>query len=185
MDYINTVKEILGDLSTPSLILRVCKISDDLLNLFDYLKSRIEVIDECYKPVVEVVKTRKYFTYYGEPRENELLPFLNSLSRIEKGYTELSEDEKAKAKQISLNLKLFVTPTCTVCPIVADYLYQLAQESEGLQLEVYDIIEYDELQEKYRVYNVPKLVINDKLSLPGGLPKEIILKTLIVNSLRR
>ena len=139
----------------------------------------------CDKPYVKVIKDdRVYFTYYGIPAVNELWPFLNSLLRISKGVVQLDEKEKEQAVKIKGNIKLFVTPDCTKCPIAAELLYQIPIVNSNVSLEIIDVTEYEEMGKKYRVLNVPKIVLNEAVEIPGGFPPNIILKMLVKGSER-
>ncbi|AOL15537.1 glutaredoxin [Sulfolobus sp. A20] len=162
----------------PNVKILQCK-GDDL---FDNMKSflNIEKLNNCEKPVVKVVKdSRTIFTYHGLPIVNELWPFLNALVRLSNDVIHLEEKELELAKQIRGNLKLFVTPDCTKCPITAEFLYQVAQVNENINLEIYDVTEYEDVKEKYRVLSVPKIIYNDKVEIPGTFPTLMILKMIL------
>ncbi|MBP1357422.1 MAG: thioredoxin family protein [Sulfolobus sp.] len=182
MDYFNSVKE---NNNEKKVMLRICK-ADEIVQYVSDMNLNVEVFNECEKPVIEVINVdekRKYFAYHGVPILNELNPFLIALKRI-MGYEsiDLAPHEIEVVKRINGNLKMFLTPYCTVCPLVADLLYQIVVVADKLNLEIYDITINEEFKEKYKVYSVPKLVLNDKISIPGGFPREVIIKTLLVNS---
>jgi len=156
--------------------------ADDFISYF--LDGNIELRKiECKKPLIIVRKNdRIFFSYYGIPEINELWPFLNALVRISNNKVQLEPSERDIAVTISGNIKLFVTPDCTKCPIAAELLYQLPIINEKISLEIIDITTYAELGEKYRVLSVPKIVLNDKIELPGSFPPNILLKMLAKSS---
>jgi len=156
--------------------------SDDFISYF--IGSSIELRKiECKKPLIVVKKDdRIFFSYYGIPEINELWPFLNALVRISNNKVQLDSSEMEMAATISGNIKLFVTPDCTKCPIAAELLYQLPIINKKTSLEIIDITSYTELGEKYRVLSVPKIVLNDKTELPGSFPPAILLKMLVKSS---
>ena len=150
--------------------------------LFSQLRElmTIETSNECSKPIVKVMRdNRNYFTYYGIPIANELWPFLNALVRISNDVIHLDEKEVEMAKQIKGNIKLFVTPDCTKCPVTAEFLYQVAQINSNISLEIYDVTEYEKERDKYRVLSVPKIVFNEKAEIPGTFPSIVILKMML------
>lgn len=158
------------------LTIEQCKQLDELLNNLSNNNSIITL--DCYKPFIKVKKgDRTFFTYYGIPVINELWPFLNALARISNNVISLDEEEKKLALQLSGNLKLFVTPECTKCPIAAELLYQVVIVNNKLDLEVIDIGEYTEYMDKYRVLSTPKIIFNEK-EFPGSFPPHILLKML-------
>ncbi|ARM76660.1 thioredoxin family protein [Acidianus manzaensis] len=157
-----------------------CKQSEDIINNLSENNSIINA--NCGKPFIKVKKgDRTFFTYYGIPAVNELWPFLNALTRISNNVINLDEEEKNLATQISGNLKLFVTPECTKCPIAAELLYQVSILNDKVNLEIIDIEEYNEYVDKYRVLSTPKIILNEK-EFPGGFPPHILLKMLAKSS---
>lgn len=158
-----------------------CK-SDEIL---DYFKDKLNIISKegCDKPYIKVLKNKRlYFTYYGIPTENEFWPFLNALVRVSNDTIHLDEKEKELASKIAGNIKLFVTPDCTKCPIAAELLYQLPILNNNINLEIIDVTTYEDLGKKYRVLNVPKIVLNEKVEVPGSFTPIIILKMLAKGS---
>ncbi|BFI76604.1 thioredoxin family protein [Sulfurisphaera ohwakuensis] len=153
--------------------------------IFDYFKDKLNIVSKegCDKPYIKVYKNnRLYFSYYGIPAINEFWPFLNALVRISNNVIQLDEKEKELAANIYGNIKLFVTPDCTKCPIAAELLYQLPILNSNISLEIIDVTTYDDLGKKYRVLNVPKIVLNEKTEIPGSFPPTIILKMLAKGS---
>jgi alkyl hydroperoxide reductase subunit AhpF len=153
------------------LTLEGCK-AEELLREFE--DGNLVVINQdCEKPYIRVKKgSRTYFTYYGIPSSNELLPFLNSLLWISNNNVDID------VKGISGEVKLFVTPTCTKCPITAELLYKLVIVNDKMNLEVYDAEIYEEEAKKFRVLSVPKIIINGK-ELPGTFPTKILIEMMI------
>jgi len=153
--------------------------------ILDYFKDRLNIVskEDCDKPYIKVYKgNRLYFTYYGTPSVNEFLPFLNALVRISNNTIQLDDKEKELASKINGNVKLFVTPGCAKCPIAAELLYQLPIYNEKINLEIVDVEAYEDLGKKYRVLNVPKIILNEKVEVPGTFPLTIILKMLAKGS---
>jgi alkyl hydroperoxide reductase subunit AhpF len=179
MSYEQIIKQYLTAIH--EITLEYCN-ADDFISFF--LGSSIELKKiECKKPLIVVRKNgRIFFSYYGIPEINELWPFLNALVRISNNKVQLDSSEREIAATISGNIKLFVTPDCTKCPIAAELLYQLPIINEKINLEIIDITTYAELGEKYRVLSVPKIILNDKIELPGSFPPNILLKMLSKSS---
>ncbi|EHP68246.1 hypothetical protein MetMK1DRAFT_00026690 [Metallosphaera yellowstonensis MK1] len=171
--YLKAIKDI---------TLRHCKASD-FVEFFRSESIRIEDEGNCQKPEIHVyLSDGKYFSYYGIPSMNELWPFLNALVRGSTGAIQLDSEELQLAKKVKGDIKLFVTPECTKCPITAELLYQVALVNRNVKLEVVDSELYDDLSKKYRVMNVPKIILNEKVEIPGGFPPHIVLKMLAKSS---
>jgi len=178
MSYDYVIKEYLNAIKKGDITIQHCN-GDDLFHEFkNYVK--VETLDNCKKPLVKVKKgDRVYYTYYGIPIANELWPFLNSLVRISNNIVNLDEKEMELARQVRGNVKLFVTPDCTKCPITAEFLYQVSQINQNVKLEIYDTTEYEEERDKYRILSVPKIIFNEKVEIPGGFPSTMILKMML------
>ncbi|AAY79756.1 thioredoxin family protein [Sulfolobus acidocaldarius] len=177
MSYDNIIREYTRAIKS-NITIYYCD-GEELIN---YLKDVVvtKQLEECQKPLIKVQKdNRTYFTYYGIPTANELWPFLNALARISNDIVQLDQKEIELAKGIRGNIKLFVTPDCTKCPITAEFLYQLVQINPDVTLEIFDVTEYEYEKEKYRVLSVPKIVFNERTEIPGGFPSTIILKMMI------
>jgi alkyl hydroperoxide reductase subunit AhpF len=161
-------------------VIKGLKIEECLADdLFDEMKVNNEIVklDGCNRPVIKVEKEgRRFFTYYGVPKINELWPFLNALVRISFNTVHLQDDEMELAKKLKGNLKLFVTATCTHCPAVAELFYQISIINESVNLEIYDVDVYEEYIDKYHVLSTPKIVYNEK-EFPS-FPPLILLKML-------
>ncbi|MEM1627078.1 MAG: thioredoxin family protein [Sulfolobaceae archaeon] len=165
------VKDIRG------LTLEGCK-SEEFLREFEKGNS-IVINRDCEKPYIKIKRgSRTYFTYYGIPSGNELLPFLNSLIWVVNGSVDL------EAKGISGEVKLFVTPSCTKCPFVAELLYKLALVNDRMSLEIYDAEVYEEEASKFRVLSVPKIIINGK-EIPGSFLTRVLIEMMLRASYSR
>ncbi len=73
-----------------------------------------------------------------------------------KEYTEVVKDIKS-----SVNMKILVSLSCTMCPDLVIACQRIATLNENIRAEVYDIQHFEELKKKYNVMSVPCLVIND------------------------
>jgi len=117
--------------------------------------------------------------YRGIPKgyqEHAMMEFLNQLV---KGTINLSEEELRLSKGFNGNVKLFVSNTCTKCPIIALYLYQIIIYSKGY-LEVVSIEDNPLVVEQYNIKAVPRILIGQKLEIPPFHNR-----LLLINILRR
>ncbi|MEL9969987.1 MAG: thioredoxin family protein [Metallosphaera sp.] len=180
MSYESIIKQYLKMIG--NLKIKYCKASDFISQLTGANVSFEERTD-CQKPELQVwVNERRMFSYMGIPSMNELWPFLNALVRISNNSVQLDPQELELAKSVVGNVKLFVTPDCTKCPIAAELLYQVALVNDKVSLEIIDTETYDEIAKKYHVLSVPKIVLNEKTEIPGGFPPNIVLKMLAKSS---
>lgn len=160
MSYDNIIKQYVKVIK--GLKIEHCK-AEEFISQLDGAEIEIGEMKECEKPMIQVIANgRRYFSYLGIPTMNELWPFLNALVRISTNKVQLDQQELEMANSVKGNVKLFVTPDCTKCPIAAELLYQIALVNKNVNLEIIDSEAYEELAKKYHVMSVPKIVLNEK-----------------------
>lgn len=72
-----------------------------------------------------------------------------------------------------MSIKILVTPNCSGCKIVKEYLDKMK-----IKYEVIDMTQNPEILQKYLTMSAPTIVINDKVEFIGT-PSEKELKSLI------
>lgn len=70
-----------------------------------------------------------------------------------------------------MNVKVLVTPQCSGCKVVKDYLDEM-----NIKYEVIDITKNPEMLQKYPTVSVPTIVINGKVKFIGAPGKEELRK---------
>ncbi|MEO0238912.1 MAG: thioredoxin family protein [candidate division WOR-3 bacterium] len=115
--------------------------------------------------------------YYGIPSGYEFSTLLEDIIMVSKRDSGLKPETRAKLATLvkPVHIKVFITPTCPYCPTAAITAHKMAFESEMIKSEVIESIEFPFLAQKYGVYGVPKVVINEKVSFEGALPEEMFL----------
>ena len=78
-----------------------------------------------------------------------------------------------------VNIMVFVTPTCPYCPLAVRTAHKFAIENENITASMIEATEFPELSNRYSVFAVPKVVINDKVSFEGAIPEEAFAKKVI------
>ena len=121
------------------------------------------------------------YKYYGIPGGSEFAAFIESITDISRGETLLSaESVKALAKlKDDVSLRVFVTPTCPYCPMMARLAFQLALVSPKVQAEVIEVNEFPELGDRYSVRAVPLTVINDRVAIPGAVHESVLVEQVV------
>jgi len=111
--------------------------------------------------------------YYGIPAGHEFSPLVESVLRVSTGESGLSEKAKEKLRNLRspLHIKVFVTPTCPHCPHAVALAHRMAIESPLVRSDMIEAIEFPELADRYGVFAVPKIVVNDAYDFEGALPE--------------
>lgn len=150
------------------------KESDELvyyLNKLSSLTNKIKLIEEVnndeYLPCVKVYKDNKYtgLAFHGVPGGHEFTSFILGLYNVSSKGQEISIDLYNKIKNINkkVDIKIFVTLSCTMCPDLVVSAQKIASLNELVTSEIYELVLYQDIKEKYNISSVPCFLINDKL----------------------
>ena len=101
--------------------------------------------------------------FHGIPSGHEFTSFVLGLYNSAGPGQKIDEPTRRKIKNIntSVNMKILVSLSCTMCPDLVIACQHIAALNPNVRAEVYDINHFDELKKKYNVMSVPCLVIND------------------------
>ncbi|MGB9832333.1 MAG: protein disulfide oxidoreductase [Caldisericum exile] len=129
---------------------------------------------------IEGPKTNKNIVYYGIPSGHEFSSLLEDIIDVSKGETELPVDIKEKVRKISSSVEIlvFVTPTCPYCPRAVRTAHQFALENPNIIGAMVEANEFPDWSNEFNVYAVPKIVINGgKAEFEGALPEDAFLQS--------
>jgi glutaredoxin-like protein len=115
--------------------------------------------------------------YYGIPAGFEfgaLIDALVAASRHDGGLSAHTRRALAGLTE-DVHLQVFVTPTCPYCPRAAHLAYAMAIASPKVRADVVEATEFPDLADRYNVYGVPKVVINEEVSFEGAVPEPAFL----------
>lgn len=118
---------------------------------------------------------RRNIRFFGIPAGLEFTTLIEDILMVSQGRTNLSDDVRAKIKAIDkpVHIQVFVTPTCPYCPRAVLTAHQFAMENPNIVADMVEATEFPELAERYGVFAVPKVVINDAVSFEGALPEHL------------
>ncbi len=112
---------------------------------------------------------------YGIPSGYEFVTLLESVIKVSKSDSGLSQELRKKVRTVSVpvRIQVFVTPMCPYCPRAAITAVQLAMENDHITAEIIEITEFPHLAQKYSVMGVPKVVVNETHGFEGALPEAL------------
>ncbi|MEO0198561.1 MAG: thioredoxin family protein [candidate division WOR-3 bacterium] len=167
---------------TRQILEEVAELSDKIqLEILNHMENRDKADAygiENHIPAIIIEGEKDYgIRYYGIPSGYEFSTLLEDIIMVSKRDSGLKQDTKAKLSTLlkPVHIKVFVTPTCPYCPSAAITAHKMALESDMIKAEVFEAIEFPFLAQKYGVYGVPKVVINESTSFEGALPEEMFL----------
>jgi glutaredoxin-like protein len=147
------------------------------LEIYDSQKNRIKA--EEYKieqiPATVIMGDKDYgIRFYGVPGGHEFFSLIDDLIMISRKDTGLSAGIKNRLQDWTkpTRIKVFVTLTCPYCPQAVRTAHKLAFENKFISAEMIDVGEFPHLANKYQVFGVPKVIINEKVKFEGALPEE-------------
>ena len=146
------------------------------VEVYDFVKDEAKVkeysVDKV--PAIAVVGSKDYgIRYYGIPYGYEFSSFIETITNVSKGITNLSEDTKTKLQTLDkpAHIQVFVTLTCPYCAIAGSLAHKFAIESTMVKSDIVDVGEFPHLAQKYSIMGVPKIVINERTEIVGAVPE--------------
>jgi glutaredoxin-like protein len=168
---------------TRQLLEEVVAISDKLsLSLYD-MEADADVakhfnVDKA-PGIVIAAKEGTQVTDYGVrmagiPSGHEFSSLIQDLILVSGRDSGLNPQTREMLKSLTkpVLLQVFVTPTCPYCPRAVVLAHQMAMESDMVQAEMVEAMEFNDLSNKYGVSGVPHTVVNDgKGNVIGAVPE--------------
>ena len=116
----------------------------------------------CVKVFLED-ETDTGISFHGVPSGHEFTSFILGLYNAAGPGQQIDQQTHQEIKNVksSVNMKILVSLSCTMCPDLVIACQHIATLKENIRAEVYDIQHFEELKKKYNVMSVPCLVIND------------------------
>ncbi len=147
---------------------------------YDFLKDKDKVkqyrVDKIPATIVEGQEDFG-IRLYGIPAGHEFATLLNAIKIISTSNSELSKETKEKLESLSkpVHIQVFVTLSCPYCASAAAMGHRMALESKYVRADMINSQEFPDLAQKYGVYVVPKIVINETNQFEGALPENSFL----------
>lgn len=156
--------------------------------VYDFVKDQDKAkelgIDKI--PALAVIGKKDYgVRIYGMPFGYELQTFVEAIINVSKGSTDLSQKTRDVLKDIKspVQIKVFVTLTCPHCPGAAAIAHKLAIDYDNIKADVIEGSEFPDLNMKYNVMGVPKIVINDKVDFVGEFNEDLFAEHVVLGSI--
>ena len=168
-----------------------CKEAEEIVNLISRISPKVNIkkyyegseeakkynIDK-YPAIIVHGKEEYNVRYFGVPAGYEFGVLVEDILYASRGRPDLPENIIERVRRISkpVHIQVFTTPTCPYCPYVAKVAHMFAIANNRIVSDVINAVEFPELVEKFRVYAVPKVIINSKVAFEGSLTEEEFLR---------
>lgn len=152
------------------------KPSKDVLNFLNEFKPltnkvNIEIINGSTD---EYIPSMKFYNSSGEytgvsfnalPGGHEFNSFILALYNTAGPGQPLENVVIEQIKKIdkSVNIKVIISLSCTMCPDVVVATHRLALLNKNIEAQTFDVDYFPTLREKYKIMSVPCLVLNDEI----------------------
>lgn len=129
---------------------------------------------------IEGKNTNKNLVYYGMPSGHEFSSLLEDIIDVSEGETNLISNIKESVRKISSRVEIlvFVTPTCPYCPKAVRTAHMFAMENKLIRGAMIEANEFPEWSQRFGVYGVPKIIINEKVQFEGAVPENVFLNSI-------
>jgi glutaredoxin-like protein len=170
---------------TRQLLGEVSALSDKIkLTIYDFEGDKDKVNEYGIDKIPATVIMNKKdlgIRFFGIPSGYEYASLIETIVDVSKGKTGLSQKTKDALQGIDkdIHIQVFVTPTCPYCAITVRLGHQFALESPFLKSEMVEATEFPYLAQKYKVFGVPKTVINETIFIEGAVPEETFLEQVL------
>jgi glutaredoxin-like protein len=172
---------------TRSLAEELSELSDRIeVEVHDLLGSKavaeVYGIDKIPAIVVLGEGDRDYgIRFFGVPAGYEFSSLLEAIKMAASGDSGLSPEAKEALAGLKnpVHIQVFVTLTCPYCPMAVQLAHRCAVESELVRADMIEASEFPHLANRYGVYAVPKVVMNERVSFEGALPEKAFVDYLL------
>ena len=112
------------------------------------------------------------------PLQNELAPFLDTLSMKTSSAVDDSDGLRAAVTHIKIPamLKIYVSPQCPFCPQAVTRCLAMARLNRFIQVSVIDCSLYPEQAAQDNIRSVPTLILDDCLRWTGSVDSEELIR---------
>lgn len=170
---------------TRQLLEEVASLSDKIeLQIYDFVeqKDRAEAFGIDKIPATVIMGEKDCgVRFFGIPSGYEYTSLIDAIVDASKGTSGLNDKTKEALLTIEkdIHIQVFVTPTCPYCTTAVRLGHQMALESPRITADMVEATEFPHLTQKYSVFGVPKTIINETVSLEGGVPEDVFLENVL------
>ena len=120
--------------------------------------------------------------YYGTPAGHELRSLADAVAvagGAAGGGLAPASLATLAALDRPLDIKVFVTAACALCPETVGLAWRLAAASPRVTTSVIEATEFPELVQRYRISGVPQTVVDDRTAILGSHPEAAFVQAVL------
>lgn len=140
---------------------------ESLVSMTDKLTMEAAWDERVEAPCVKVYladDTDMGLAFHGVPGGHEFTSFILGLYNAAGPGQVLDTDIRKRIEKINkkVHIMILVTLSCSMCPDLVIAAWHMAAVNKTISAEVYDILHFETLRNKYKVMSVPCMVINEE-----------------------
>jgi glutaredoxin-like protein len=174
---------------TRQLVEEVASLSNKIeFQVYDLVKDA-DVAAQCHienLPAVAVLsggnQPKDYgIRLFGIPSGYEFSSLIEDILLVSHGSSNLSPETLKELAKLEnpVHIQVFVTPTCPYCPKAVILAHKLALASDKITADMVEATEFPQLSDRYKVYGVPRTVINEVIHIEGAVPETELISELM------
>jgi len=174
-----------------------CQFCEDTLHILKTLaglSDKISVIEKDHRsdearkynipmyPAILLHGEKEYnIRFFGIPAGYEFGALVEDIVDVSTGKPKVDSKIAEAVKSIDepVWIKVFVTPTCPYCPRAVRTAHKFAILNKNITGDMIEAMEFSELADKYGVFSVPKIIINEKVEFEGAAPDSFFLAKIL------
>jgi len=170
---------------TRQIVEEIATLSDKVTaEIYDFIadKDKAEEYGIDKIPAIAIIGKKDYgIRFYGIPSGYEFSSLFEDIIDVSRGESGLLEPTKKALTQLKgpVHIQVFVTPTCPYCPMAVRLAHRLAMESDLVQADMVEAMEFPQLAIKYQVQGVPRSVINETIHQEGAAPEPLFVMNMM------
>ncbi len=177
-----------NDLTTKNLLQEIVDLDTEKLSLMDYLVGG----DDALFAEMEIDKTpaivlqglaKGKIRFFGTPTGIELENFISTIVDVSRNQTGLPDfvEEMIQEIKTPVHLEVFVTPTCSYCPMQVRLVHSIALANGHVTGDMILSTDFPEEAAKNNVYSVPttKITKNKSRFVEGSMGARNLLKEIL------
>ena len=174
--------------NTKTLLQDIVNMDTEKLSLIEYDISEEDdlvaemKIDKTPAIVLHGLKNYK-IRFFGTPSRLELENFISTIVDVSRNQTGLPDfiEEMIREIKTPVHLEVFVTPTCTYCPMQVRLIHSLALFNDQITGDMILSTEFPEEAAKNKIFSVPttKITKKETLFVEGVMGARNLLKEIL------
>ncbi|MFC1850540.1 thioredoxin family protein [candidate division CSSED10-310 bacterium] len=172
---------------TREVLTEISELSENVtLKTYNFVMDELEAkkygVDKIPAIIITDAAGKDYgIHFYGIPAGYEFVSLLSAIKVIGNEETGLQKQTLDKISTINepIHIQVFVTPTCPYCPTAVETAHKLAYQSDYIKADMVEASEFAPLTNKYNVFGVPKIIVNETTHFEGALPEAMFIDGVI------